>query len=428
MTTRALLLGSGGRESALAWGLDRSSLIDELVVGPGNPGIAAFADVVDVDPASVRDVIELARKIDAALVVIGPEAPLIAGVGDALRDHDRLVFGPSAAAAHIEGSKSHAKELMLRAGVPTADARTVDSLNDALAAIDLFGPPYVIKADGLAAGKGVTVTSDRTEAIEAIEARLVRRIFGDAGRRVVIEEFLGGQEVSLIAFTDGRSVAACEPAQDYKRVGDDDVGPNTGGMGSYSPVPACPPELAQQIVEEVLEPMVLELDGRGSPFAGALYAGLALTSKGPRVIEFNARFGDPETQALIPRLASDLGEICMLTAEGRLHEARVAWSPQACVTVVLASGDYPGTHATGFEITGVDEAASLEDVHVFHAGTASHDRRLVTAGGRVLAVSALGDGFGEARARVYKAVEMIEFEGKHVRSDIALRAEEAEMS
>ena len=428
MSRIALLLGSGGRESALAWGLHRSSLIDEVVVAPGNPGIAAFAETVDVDAASPEEVSALASRLNASLVVIGPEAPLIAGVGDVLRDQGRNVFGPDAAAAQIEGSKSHAKELMLRAGIPTAAAHTVDSLEAATAAIDEFGPPYVIKADGLAAGKGVTVTGDRTEAIEAVEARLVHRIFGDAGRQVVIEEFLDGEEASLIAFTDGKSVVPCAPAQDYKRVFDDDGGANTGGMGSYSPVPACPPQVADRILEGVLRPMVSELSARGTPFAGALYAGLALTSNGPRVIEFNARFGDPETQALIPRIASDLGEVCMATATGRLDEVRIEWSPQACVTVVLASGGYPGPHRTGFEITGVDEANSLEGVEVFHAGTALEGSRLVTAGGRVLAVSALGESYAEARTLAYKAADMIDFEGKHVRRDIALRAERVEAS
>ena len=428
MSRIALLIGSGGRESALAWGLDRSSLIHEVVAAPGNPGIAAFAETVDVDPASPAEVTALARKLDASLVVIGPEAPLVAGVGDALREDGRNVFGPSAAAAQIEGSKSHAKELMLRAGIPTAEARTVETLDDAVAALDLFGPPYVIKADGLAAGKGVTVTSDRAEAIEAVEARLVRRIFGDAGRQVVIEEFLDGEEASLIAFTDGTTVVPCAPAQDYKRVFDDDEGANTGGMGSYSPVPACPTDVAERILEQVLRPMVAELDERGMPFTGALYAGLALTSKGPRVIEFNARFGDPETQALIPRIASDLGEICLASATGRLEEVRIEWSPHACVAVVLASGGYPGPHKTGFEITGVDDANSLEGVEVFHAGTALEDGRLVTAGGRVLAVSALGESYAEARTLAYKAADMIDFEGKHVRRDIALRAERAEAS
>jgi phosphoribosylamine--glycine ligase len=364
--------------------------------------------------------------MDAGLIVIGPEAPLIAGVADVLRDKGRKVFGPNAAAAQVEGSKSFAKELMLRAGIPTADARTVDTLDAALAALDEFGPPYVIKADGLAAGKGVTVTSDRTEAIEAIEARLVRRVFGDAGRHIVIERFLEGQEASLIAFTDGNVVVPCEPAQDYKRAFDDDGGPNTGGMGSYSPVPACPPEIAERIVAEALEPMVRELDGRGIPFAGALYAGLALTPEGPRVIEFNARFGDPETQALLPRLTSDFGELCLAAAAHDLSAVRATWSPRACVSVVLASSGYPGSYETGHTIDGLAEAEGLDDVFVFHAGTAREGGRVVTAGGRVLAVSALGDDHATARSRAYEAASRISFEGKHLRSDIGKRAQTAE--
>lgn len=420
---RALLLGSGGRESALAWALDRSREIEELIVAPGNPGVERFAETRSVDPGAPDEVVRLADEIDAGLVVVGPEGPLIAGVGDVLRDKGRRVFGPGAAAARIEGSKWFAKDLMMRAGIPTAEARAVDSLEVALDALDEFGPPYVIKADGLAAGKGVTVTSDREEAIEAIEDRLVRRIFGDAGRHVVVERFLEGEETSLIAFTDGRTVLPCEPAQDYKRVYDDDAGPNTGGMGSYSPVPACPPEVAERIVDEVLTPMVLELDGRGTPFVGALYAGLALTPQGPRVIEFNARFGDPEAQALLPRITSDFGEVCLAIATDQLEGVEVEWSPRPCVTVVLASGGYPGPHETGFEITGLNDAQRLESVHVFHAGTARRGDRVITSGGRVLAISALGGGYADARARAYQAAERIDFEGKHLRHDIALRAE-----
>ena len=291
--------------------------------------------------------------------------------------------------------------------------------------MDEVGPPYVIKADGLAAGKGVVVTGDRSEAVAAIEERLVDKAFGAAGDRVVIEEFLDGEEVSLIAFTDGRSVVACEPAQDYKRVFDGDAGPNTGGMGSYSPVPGCPDDVADEIVERVIQPVVEALSERGSPFVGALYAGLVLTARGPRVLEFNARFGDPETQALLPRLDSDFAEICSACARGELEGTKATWSPRASVSVVLASKGYPGSYAKGFEITGVDDAASLEGVQVFHAGTALRDDRLVTAGGRVLAVNALGDTFRSARARAYEAAALVQFEGKHMRGDIALRAEYA---
>ncbi|HEX2195783.1 MAG TPA: phosphoribosylamine--glycine ligase [Actinomycetota bacterium] len=409
---RALLLGSGGRESALAWALSRSRVVDELVAAPGNPGIAEHATLQVVDPSDPRAVVELARHTGAGLVVVGPEAPLVAGVADALRAEGIPVFGPDAEAARIEGSKSHAKELMIEAGIPTARAASED---DAVAFMKEAGPPYVVKADGLAAGKGVVVTTDWDEAVAALRAR---------SGAVVVEEFLDGEEASLIAFTDGRTVVPCEPAQDYKRVYDADQGPNTGGMGSYSPVPACPPELVDEIVETILQPMVAATAARGAPFAGALYAGLALTKDGPKVIEFNARFGDPETQALLPRLESDFGEAALAAASGDLSGTKLEWSPRPCVTVVLASGGYPGSHETGHRIHGLDEASALDDVLVFHAGTRAEGDGVVTAGGRVLAISALGDDFAAARERAYHAASSIEFENVHFRNDIALRAVE----
>jgi phosphoribosylamine--glycine ligase len=423
---KALLLGSGGRESALAWALDRSSLISEVIAAPGNAGIESFATCVEVETTAPSEVVDLARRTDPGLVVIGPEAPLVAGVADALRSDGRRVFGPDAAAARIEGSKAYAKALMDQAGVSTARWQVFDEIGPATAFLEELGPPYVVKADGLAAGKGVVVTTDRDEAVAAIEDRLLAGKFGEAGRRVVIEEYLDGDEASLIAFTDGKTVVACEPAQDYKRVLDDDQGPNTGGMGSYSPVPACPSDRAHAITEEILEPMVRATAAAGAPFVGALYAGLVLSSKGPRVLEFNARFGDPETQALLPRLRSDLGEVCLACAERELEGTKLDWSPQVCVSVVLASAGYPGEHKTDLPIKGVEEAEAIEGITVFHAGTARANHDLVTAGGRVLAVSALGGGFRAARARAYDAVARIDFEGKHARSDIALRAETTE--
>ncbi|MDQ4094770.1 MAG: phosphoribosylamine--glycine ligase [Actinomycetota bacterium] len=423
---RVLLLGSGGRESAMASALRRSPLVDSLVAAPGNPGIAAFAETVPVDPEDVSAVLELARKLSPDLVVVGPEAPLTAGVGDALRELGIDVFGPDAAAAQIEASKAFAKEVMAQAGVTVPRWSLFSDASEAIAFMDELGPPYVIKANGLAAGKGVVVTEDRSEAVHAIEERLVAKSFGAAGEEIVIEEFLEGQEVSLIAFTDGDAVLPCEPAQDYKRVFDDDAGPNTGGMGSYSPVPACPPDVAAAIGDDVLRPVVRALGRRAAtPFVGALYGGFVLTSGGPRVLEFNARFGDPETQALLPRLESDFAEICAACARRELAGTAVEWSPKVSVTVVLASKGYPGSYAKGLEITGVERAAALDDVDVFHAGTALQEGRLVTSGGRVVAVNALGDTFASARALVYRAADMIDFEGKHLRSDIALRAEEA---
>ena len=359
---RVLLLGSGGRESALAWALSRSRVVDELVAAPGNPGIGQHASLEDVDASDPSAVVELARRVGAGLVVVGPEAPLVAGVGDALRSEGVLVFGPDAEAGRIEGSKSHAKQLMVEAGIPTGRSAAEA---DALSFMESSGPPYVVKADGLAAGKGVVVTSDWDEAVQALEARR---------GAVVVEEFLDGEEASLIAVTDGKTVIPCEPAQDYKRVFDADEGPNTGGMGSYSPVPACPPSLVDEIVERVLQPMVDATAARGAPFSGALYAGLALTSEGPKVIEFNARFGDPETQAMIPRLETDFGEVVLATASGELEGTKLQWSPRPCVTVVLASGGYPGPHDTGYAIHGLDDAGALDDVFVFHAGTRLRSR------------------------------------------------------
>ncbi|MDQ3915149.1 MAG: phosphoribosylamine--glycine ligase [Actinomycetota bacterium] len=416
---KALLLGSGGRESALAWALSRSASVDELVAAPGNPGVGRLATLAPVDPSDPAAVVDLARRLDAGVVLVGPEGPLVAGVGDALRAEGRLVFGPDAAAARIEGSKSYAKRLMLDAGIPTGRAGTFADEASAVAFMDRLGPPYVIKADGLAAGKGVVVTEERAEAVTAIRQSF-GGAFGDAGRTIVVEEFLSGEEASLIAFTDGRTVVPCEPAQDYKRAFDGDAGPNTGGMGSYSPVPSCPDVLVEQIVAEVLEPMVAVTAAQGAPFVGALYAGLSLTSEGPKVIEFNARFGDPETQALLPRLESDFGEAVLAAASGDLAGTKLEWSPRACVTLVLASGGYPDPHDTGFPIRGLDRVP--EDVLVFHAGTRAAGDGVVTAGGRVLALSALGAGFAEARQRVYDATQTIDFENVHYRTDIAARA------
>jgi phosphoribosylamine---glycine ligase len=423
---RVLLLGSGGRESALASALDRSSSVTDVVVAPGNPGVARFATCISINPEDPAKVVALARELKPELVVIGPEAPLVAGVGDSLREEGFDVFGPGRAAARIEGSKLFAKQLMERAGVATASGRAFTAVADAVEYMDTLGPPYVVKADGLAAGKGVVVSEDRDEAIGAIEDRIERGMFGSAGRTVIVEEFLDGPEASLIAVSDGSVVVPLEPAQDYKRADDDDAGPNTGGMGSYSPVPACPPPLADRIVGEIIEPMIAATAKEEAPFVGAIYAGLALTTRGPRVIEFNVRFGDPETQAILPRLESDFGELCLACAKGDLAGTKLDFTTDVCVSVVLASRGYPGGYERGMPIEGVDEAAALQGVRVFQAGTARREDRLVTDGGRVLAVSALGSSFRAARRRAYEAVDLIRFEGKHVRTDIAARAVAAE--
>ncbi len=368
------------------------------------------------------DVMDLARRVRPELVVVGPEAPLVAGVADALRGGGFSVFGPDAAAARIEGSKTYAKQLMSMANIPTARWGSFTSPEDAIGLADEMGSPYVVKADGLAAGKGVVVTEDRDEAVAAIRSALVEGRFGEAGRRVIIEEFLDGEEVSVIGFSDGQSFVTCEPAQDFKRLSDGDQGPNTGGMGSYSPVPSAPPEQTETIVDEILRPMIKATAEAGAPFIGALYAGLALTRRGPKVVEFNARFGDPETQCLMPRLRSDLADTCLACATGDLAGATLEWTPESCVTVVLTTAGYPDSAETGLTIEGLGSVASWPDVHLFHAGVAQENGRIVTAGGRVLAVSALGPSLTAARAGAYHAVSRISFPGMHFRTDIAARA------
>jgi phosphoribosylamine--glycine ligase len=419
---RILVVGGGGREHALTWALARDPAVDALFAAPGNAGIDELARCVPVEATDVEGIMALVEAESIDLTVVGPEAPLVAGLVDALEARGRRAFGPSAAGARIEGSKAWAKELLLRHGIPTGRAEITDDVTRALMLLDTFEPPYVIKADGLAAGKGVVVTADRKEAIEAVESMLVDRAFGSAGDRVLIEEHLEGREVSVLALTDGRAVIPLEPAQDFKRALDGDRGPNTGGMGAFSPVPEVDEATARRITSEILEPTVAAVAAEGLRYRGVLYAGLMLTADGPRVLEFNARFGDPEAQAVLPRLDSDLAEALLACVEGRLGEAKVAWSPEACVTVVLASGGYPADYETGFPIEGLEAAGKSDRVSVFHAGTARWDGRVVTAGGRVLAVSALGTDLADARARAYRAASLVSFEGAHRRSDIAEEA------
>ena len=417
---KVLVVGGGGREHALCWALERSESVDSVVCAPGNPGIAEVATLRDVaieDPQAVAD---LARAESVDLVVIGPEAPLVAGAADALAAAGIPVFGPTAAAARIEGSKTFAKDVMAAAAVPTAGHWSGTDPERARAALDRFSPPYVIKADGLAAGKGVRICTERSDAESAIDDALVRRVFGAAGSAIVIEEFLSGPEVSLFGLCDGTRVVPLVPAQDFKRALDGDLGPNTGGMGAYSPVPAFGDDLVAMVTEKVLQPTVDELARRGSPFVGVLYAGLVLTDDGPRVLEFNARFGDPETQVVLPRLRSDLGELLAACAAGRLAQAPpLSWDQRACVTVVLASGGYPGAYRSGLEIDGLERAGRTGSAIVFHAGTRTQDGRVVTAGGRVVAVSGIGDSLADARAAAYEAADCINFENAHRRSDIA---------
>ncbi len=407
---RVLLLGSGGREHALARALAQDSDVTELHAAPGNPGIAQHAELHDVAPADPAAVTALAAKTAADLVVVGPEVPLMAGVGDALREAGLSCFGPDRAAAMIEGSKSVAKEIMIAAGIPTAAARTCRSEAEVSDALDAFGPPYVVKADGLAAGKGVVVTNDRRAAAD--HAR--------SCGQVVIEDFLAGPEVSLFAVADGARAVPLLPAQDFKRAGDGDTGPNTGGMGAYAPLPWAPPDLAARTVAEVVEPALAELSRRGTPYRGLLYAGLALTSDGIKVIEFNARFGDPETQVVLDRLATPLAGLLAAAADGDLAAAgRPRWSGGAAVTVVIAAEGYPGMPVTGDRIDGMDEAQQIPGAYVLHAGTVVRDGTLMSSGGRVLNVVGTGLDLAQARAAAYAAAARIRLRGGWHRNDIA---------
>lgn len=421
MGRSVLVVGGGGREHALAWRLATSPSVDRVASAPGNPGMAALGPVHDVDATDPAAVADLAEREGPDLVVVGPEAPLVAGVVDELDRREVPAFGPTAAAARLEASKAHAKQVMNAAGAPTAEHVATDDRDEAHAALDRFAAPYVVKADGLAAGKGVRIAASLDEAREAVDDCLVRQVFGEAGTHVVIEEFLDGPERSVFGVCDGTDVVVLSPAQDYKRAFDDDQGPNTGGMGAYTPVPGFGFTEAEELADTVFLPVLAEMARRGSPFRGLLYAGIVDTADGPRLLEFNVRFGDPETQVILPRLASDLGDLLAASATGSVRDVEVAWHDDASVGVVLASGGYPGGYDTGHPIVGVDDAAGIDGVEVFHAGTGrSDDGTLVTAGGRVLNVVARGATVGDARHVAYEAAAQIQWSGVQLRSDIAL--------
>lgn len=419
---RVLVIGSGAREHALVTSLLADPTVTAVICAPGNAGIAADVPTLPVAVADPAAVAALAAEVSADLVVIGPEGPLVAGVADAVRERGIACFGPSAQAAQLEGSKAFAKEVMAEAGVDTAQARVCTDLATVAAALTEFGAPHVVKDDGLAAGKGVVVTSDRDEALTHAAA-----CFANGAPSVLVEEYLDGPEVSLFGITDGMVILPLQPAQDFKRALDADAGPNTGGMGAYSPLPWAPADLVDRIAADVLKPMIDTMRRRGTPFSGLLYAGLALTSRGIRIVEFNARFGDPETQVVLARLKTPLGGVLLAAAQGRLSELPpLEWHEGAAVTVVIASQGYPDSPHTGDVIEGLALATTLEGVQVLHAGTALDAQgRVISAGGRVLSVTAVGATLRQARERAYAGVDLISLEGSHHRRDIAELASDA---
>jgi phosphoribosylamine--glycine ligase len=419
---KVLLIGSGGREHALAWKMAQSKLCERMWAAPGNPGMAQCAECVDISPDDQAGIVAFAKANGVGLVVIGPEDPLAAGLADAVRKAGLLCFGPSAEGARIEADKAYAKNLMRAASVPTAEARIFTDLESARGYVLSRDHGVAVKASGLAKGKGVVVCPEPYQAIKPLEEMMTQKVFGDAGNTVVIEELLFGQEATVLALCDGKNIYPMEPIQDHKPIGDGDTGPNTGGMGAYSPVPIVDPDMMGRIEREVLVPIVDAMRRDFGRYEGVLYAGLMFTPGGPKVIEFNCRFGDPECQPLMMRLKSDLLAAMIATAEHRLDEVTLEWDPRHAVCVVMSSGGYPGNYEKGFEITGIAEAEALGEVKVFHAGTAMKDGRLVNAGGRVLGVTALGATTADAQKLAYQAVDKIHWRDCYCRHDIAGKA------
>jgi len=417
-----LLIGSGGREHAIAWKLKQSAQLGKLYVAPGNAGTAQCGQNVDIADNDIPALVAFAREKKVGLAVVGPEEPLANGVVDAMEAAGIKAFGPTGAAAQLEADKAFAKHLMRSGAISTAEGRVFDRYSDAKAYIASRDEPVVIKAAGLAKGKGVIVCDDPADGILAAERIMVDRIFGAAGDTIVVEDKLLGEEASILAFVDGRNIYVMESSQDHKPIGDGDTGPNTGGMGAYSPAPIVTEDMMSRITREILVPTVDAMNRTGTPCKGVLYAGLMITSGGPRVLEFNVRFGDPETQPIFMRLQSDLIEVFLAVCAGRLEEVFLKWDPRPAVCVVMASGGYPGDYEKGKVISGLDEAAQLPDVVVFHAGTRQQNGQVVTNGGRVLGVTALGTTIAAAKAQAYEAVDRIRFEGAYCRRDIADKA------
>ena len=417
-----LLIGSGGREHSIAWKLAQSKNLDKLYTAPGNPGTAQYGQNIPVGPEDTEKLLDFARQNKVELVVVGPEDPLAAGIVDKFESAGIKAFGPSGKAAQLEADKAFAKQLMRSSSVSTAESRIFDRFEDAKAYIASRDEPVVVKAAGLAKGKGVYVCDEPSDGILAAEKVMCDRIFGPAGDRIIVEDKLLGEEASILAFVDGRNIYLMESSQDHKPIGDGDTGPNTGGMGAYSPAPVVTEDLMVQITREILVPTVDGMNRSGAPYKGVLYAGLMVTAGGPRVLEFNVRFGDPETQPILMRLKSDLLEVLLAVCDGTLDQVKLEWDPRPAVCVVMASGGYPDDYQKGKKITGLQEAGQLEDVVVFHAGTKEQNGQIITSGGRVLGVTALGRTIADAKAQAYQAVDKIHFDGAYCRRDIADKA------
>jgi len=418
---KILVIGSGGREHVLTWKIKQSPVVSEIFCAPGNGGMASIATCVDIKADDLDGLVDFAKKKKIDLTVVGPEAPLVDGIVDLFQEHGLTVFGPSRQAAQLEGSKIFAKEFMQRHDIPTARFEVFETIEGARAYVSQAAYPLVIKADGLAAGKGVVICASVAEAEEALNQIMRQRIFKEAGNRVVIEDCLEGEEASILAISDGKNYVILDSSQDHKRIFDDDLGPNTGGMGAYSPAPLINRMILKQVETRVIEPTIIGMLRDGIPFRGVLYAGLMITARGPQVLEFNVRFGDPETQAVLPRLKGDLVKILMAACEGQLDSVSLDWDPRACVCVVMSSGGYPGKYEKGFPITGLDEVDN-PDVVVFHAGTALRGNEVVTAGGRVLGVTGLGATIEQAIKTTYDVVDAISFNRCFFRRDIGAKA------
>ncbi|MFZ2147073.1 MAG: phosphoribosylamine--glycine ligase [Sedimentisphaerales bacterium] len=417
-----LLVGSGGREHAIAWKLAQSKDLTKLYIAPGNPGTSQCGQNIPIGADDADELLDFARQNDVGLVVVGPEDPLAAGLVDVFEAAGIKAFGPSAGAAQLEADKAFAKQLMRSSSVSTAEGRTFDRFSDAKAYIASRDEPVVVKAAGLAKGKGVFVCDDPSDGILAAEQIMCDKVFGPAGDIIIVEDKLLGEEASILAFVDGRNIYVMESSQDHKPIGDGDTGPNTGGMGAYSPAPVITEDLMNQITREILVPVVDGMNRNGTPYKGVLYAGLMITGGGPRVLEFNVRFGDPETQPILARLKSDLLQVLLAVCNGTLDQITLEWDQRPAVCVVMASGGYPGEYEKGKKIIGLEDAQQLEDVIVFHAGTKKMDGDIVTSGGRVLGVTALGQTIRDAKERAYRAVDKIKFDGAYCRRDIADKA------